>query len=51
MSQTNVTRVWDFPVRFFHWTLVILFAAAYITGEEAETVHAYFGYGIMGLII
>ena len=51
MSQTNVTRVWDFPVRFFHWTLVILFAAAYITGEEAETVHAYLGYGIMGLII
>lgn len=51
MSKSNVIRVWDLPVRFFHWFLVVLFAAAYITGEEAETVHAYLGYGIIGLIL
>ncbi len=51
MSKSNVIRVWDIPVRFFHWTLVVLFAAAYITGEETETLHAYLGYGIIGLIL
>ncbi len=51
MSKSNIIRVWDIPVRFFHWTLVVLFAAAYITGEETETLHAYLGYGIIGLIL
>ncbi len=38
-------------VRFFHWTLVLVFTIAYLTGEELDLVHAYAGYYIMGLIV
>jgi len=49
MSQE--IKVWDPLVRIFHWSLVLFFAAAYISGEiETETLHAYAGYIIGGLI-
>ena len=46
----NQIYVWDYMVRFFHWTLVLAFTIAYLTGEELDLVHAYAGYYIMGLI-
>jgi len=48
---TNKIYVWDFLVRFFHWTLVIGFTIAYLTGDDLELVHAYVGYYIIGLIL
>ncbi len=47
----NQIYVWDNMVRFFHWTLVLVFTIAYLTGEELDLVHAYAGYYIMGLIV
>ncbi len=44
-------KVWDLAVRVFHWSLVVSFALAYITGEENETLHVYLGYAIAGLIV
>ena len=26
-------RVWDLPVRLFHWTLVVLLTVSYFTGR------------------
>lgn len=43
-------KVWDPFVRLFHWSLVALFAGAYATGDELESVHVLLGYGIAGLI-
>ncbi|PJA32292.1 MAG: cytochrome b [Zetaproteobacteria bacterium CG_4_9_14_3_um_filter_53_7] len=49
MQQT--IKVWDIFVRLFHWSLVIFFVLAYLTGEgDLENVHAWLGYAIGGLI-
>jgi len=50
----NKLLVWDFPVRFFHWSLVIsLFAAWYTSDGERNLIsyHLQIGYFILGLII
>jgi len=44
-------KVWDILVRIFHWSLAFFFILAYITGEELETVHAWAGYIIIGLLV
>ena len=49
MPPATVT-VWDRFVRVFHWSLVALFALAFVTGEEIEQVHVAAGYGIAGLV-
>lgn len=46
----NQIYVWDVLVRFFHWMLVLTFIIAYLSGEELDTLHAYAGYLILGLI-
>ena len=44
--------VWDPLVRLFHWSLVLSFIVAYVTGEDGEDLpHVYAGYIIMGLIV
>ncbi|MEY8875884.1 MAG: cytochrome b/b6 domain-containing protein [Leptothrix sp. (in: b-proteobacteria)] len=44
--------VWDWPVRVFHWLLVLSFAGAYLTseGESWRYVHVTLGYTVAGLI-
>lgn len=48
-----VQRVWDLPTRLFHWTLVVLIALQYATGEfhflDMEW-HFRFGYATLVLI-
>jgi cytochrome b len=43
-------KVWDPFVRVFHWTLMMLFVIAFVTGDEAEGVHIVAGYGIAILL-
>jgi len=51
MKQTESIKVWDPLIRIFHWSLVLFFAIAYISGEsDFEAVHAWAGYIIVGLI-
>ena len=44
-------RAWDPFVRPFHWTLVLLIAAAYLTGDEFDRVHELLGYSIVALLV
>jgi cytochrome b len=43
--------VWDPLVRLFHWSLVLAFAVAWITGDELERLHQWAGYAIMGMLV
>jgi cytochrome b len=55
MANTNDRiRVWDLPVRLFHWTLVILIATSYLTGQvggDWMKLHFWSGYAILTLIL
>jgi cytochrome b len=48
-------KVWDLPVRLFHWSLVVLVLMALFTGDNepglGATIHAFVGYGICVLIL
>lgn len=51
---TRQVSVWDPLVRIMHWTLVLSFATAYLTGDEWdewEGVHESSGYAAIGLIL
>lgn len=50
MREGSTILVWDISIRLFHWSLVIAFVVAYITGEVEGAVHVYFGYIILGLL-
>jgi cytochrome b len=45
-------RVWDLPVRAFHWALVASFAGAYwwSDSERLRNVHVNLGYIVLGLV-
>jgi len=46
----STVRVWDPVVRLFHWSLVVAFVVAWLTGDEMKTVHEAAGYTIVGLL-
>jgi len=50
----KIIRVWDLPIRLFHWFLVLCITGSFITinlGDEFIQWHAYFGYSILTLLI
>lgn len=51
-TKESDIRVWDAPVRVFHWLLALSFAGAYITaeGERWRLVHVTLGYTLGGLL-
>lgn len=49
-GEEAMVVVWDRFVRFFHWTLVALFAIGYFTGGEVESVHIVNGYALATLL-
>ncbi|MEZ5851556.1 MAG: cytochrome b/b6 domain-containing protein [Hyphomicrobiaceae bacterium] len=49
-APETTTKVWDPFVRVFHWSLVVLFTAAYLTSEIWERGHIVIGYAIAALV-
>ena len=46
------TLVWDIPVRFFHWALVLLIGFSWLSGEmEWMEWHLYSGYAVLALVL
>ena len=50
-GRERAVPVWDPLVRAFHWTLVLAFAVAYLSGDEALALHVRAGYAIGGLVL
>jgi cytochrome b len=47
-------RIWDLPVRLFHWTLVVLMAVSYFSGQAGGgwmKLHFWSGYTILTLLL
>ena len=45
-------KIWDLPVRLFHWAIVLLIAAAWATQEFNHMEwHVWIGYTILTLLI
>ena len=50
----KIIRVWDLPIRLFHWLLVLCILGSFISvniGGNAIQWHAYFGYSILVLLV
>lgn len=53
-SKSENVRVWDVPVRAFHWTLVVLMAVSYFSGRAGGDwmkLHFWSGYAILTLVL
>ncbi len=50
MKGNDSLVVWDPFIRIFHWSLVLLFIAAYATGDDDSAAHRYVGYLLFILI-
>ena len=51
--NTHRIRVWDLPTRIFHWLLVVLVVASYVTGQMGGSMiewHGRAGVAITGLL-
>ncbi|HRD49908.1 MAG: cytochrome b/b6 domain-containing protein [Candidatus Competibacter sp.] len=57
MTENNETlhpvKVWDLPTRIFHWTLVALMIAQWLTAENSSTMdyHIWGGYAVLTLVL
>lgn len=50
MERPATIKVWDPFVRIFHWSLVILFALAWVS-EDLQSLHQPTGYAILALVV
>jgi len=53
-ARQDCYRVWDLPIRAFHWLLVLGILAAWLTGDVFDSLlnwHLIIGEGLMGLVV
>ncbi len=51
MKSQELIKVWDLPLRTFHWLLVVGFFAAYLTEDELLAIHVWASYLVFGLLL
>ncbi len=51
MNEKKQVVVWDSFIRVFHWSLLLLFSVAYLTGDDKGPLHRYIGYAVLLLVI
>jgi cytochrome b len=51
MESQELVKVWDLPLRIFHWLLVAGFFIAYLTEDDLLTIHVWAGYLVTGLLV
>ena len=54
LDMKKIIRVWDLPIRLFHWLLVAGIILSFVTvkiGGNAMSWHAFSGYCVLSLII
>jgi cytochrome b len=51
LQAANPVKVWDLPVRLFHWTLAFSFLACYLSEDDLPLIHVNGGYLIAGLLV
>ncbi|UOA07754.1 cytochrome b/b6 domain-containing protein [Methylobacter sp. S3L5C] len=51
MKSQELVKVWDLPLRIFHWLLVAGFVVAYLTEDNLLTIHVWAGYLVFGLLV
>jgi len=52
MAQGDGVRIWDLPIRLFHWLLVIGIAAAWYTADNGfMAAHAMIGKAMLSLLL
>ncbi len=53
-SAKLTVRVWDLPTRVFHWTLLVLFAIAWVSAEADGAffnIHLISGIGVLAMVV
>src|SRR5712671_6045913 len=53
-ESVKKVRVWDLPVRLFHWTLVVLLMTSFFSGRAGGDwmkLHFWSGYSILALLL
>ncbi|PLU81247.1 cytochrome B, partial [Sinorhizobium medicae] len=50
MAMTSTVKVWDRPIRLFHWSLAGSVALCWLTADELQSLHEVAGYAAAGLI-
>lgn len=52
-GRLRSVAIWDLPTRVFHWTLVTLFVALWITGTEPSVLelHVWIGEAVLAMLL
>ena len=50
--ENKTVKVWDLPIRFFHWSIALAFTIAWITSESESyrDIHFLSGYFLMSMM-
>lgn len=52
MGDTTEVKVWDLPIRLFHWSLAILVSVLWISGQKGNLdIHMLLGLWVLALLI
>ena len=51
LGAPDMVRVWDWPLRAYHWALAVFVLIAWFTPNKYDSLHRFAGYTVLGLIV